>query len=185
MDSSVSLVAFEPAQPLRVEARWQVAAATAATASRTWRVQFVVDDPEQVVVWPASSPTPVQRDGLWNHTCMELFIGLDRAAHYGEINVSPSGDWAFYYFAGYRNRQSIVDPSPAPISIRVDGDATRRTVSFELELRRLHDLIGRPPWRWQPTAVLETSTGLSYWAPSHPAIRPDFHRLGHLPAWVP
>ncbi len=116
---------------------------------------------------------------------MELFIGLARADNYGEINVSPGGDWAFYHFSGYRDRQAIVGEAPKPMSILVEGDATSRSVSFELELRRLHDLIGHPPWQWQPTAVLQTSTGLTYWAPSHPANRPDFHRLRHVPVWDP
>ena len=78
----------------------------------------------------------------------EIVIGLDRADNYAEINVSPSGDWAFYSFSGYRERQAIVGPAPAPRSIFVEGDATSRSVSFEVELRRLHELVGPPPWRW-------------------------------------
>jgi hypothetical protein len=183
--SSISLVAFEPTHPLRVEARWQLAAPRSATAARTLRLRFEVYDPDEVVIWPASSQAPAERDGLWKHSCMELFIGQDGADSYGELNVSPSGDWAFYYFAAYRQRQAIVGPAPAPMSIFVEGDATSRSVSFEVELRRLRDLIGEPPWRWQPTAVLETSSGLTYWAPSHPATRPDFHRLGQVPVWDP
>lgn len=180
------LTAFEPpGAQLSVEVSWEVALPVARDGARTWRVQFVVVDPAEVVVWPAPSMHAGERDGLWQHTCLELFIGLDRADNYGEVNVSPSGDWAFYYFDTYRNRQNHVGPTPVPSGIRVERVPTRRIVGFELDVGRLHDLIGHPPWRAQPTAVLETKSGLTYWAPSHPSVRPDFHRFDGCQLWDP
>jgi len=180
----LKLVPFEEAARLGVEVRRYALAASGQSGPRLL-VEYSVEDPEECVVWPESSTSSGQRDGLWQHTCMELFVGLDRAENYCEINASPSGEWAFYYFDAYRERKEHRGAPVVPLSIRVSGDERRRTVSFAIEIRRVHDLIGHPPWRWQPTAVLETATGLSYWASSHPGGRPDFHRLEHVPSWDP
>jgi hypothetical protein len=175
---TVHLVPFE-ASPSAVAVEWFV------EAGPILHLEFSIDDASALVVWPEASLAPQQRDELWRHTCMELFIGLDRAPSYCECNVSPSGDWAFYYFEAYRTRSSFVGPPPAPQSFSVSAHAERRTVTFAVDLHRIHDLIGHPSWRWQPTAVLETASGPSYWAPSHPGDRPDFHRLSHRPPWDP
>jgi hypothetical protein len=183
--SHLRLVPFSPAGRLAVEVRWQVVAKAAAHASPVMRVEFEVEDPEQSIVWPAHSKTPTRRDELWKHTCMELFFGIDRGNNYCEVNISPGGDWAFYCFDRYRERASFAGEPAAPKSITVTGDSGRRTIGFEIDVRRVHDLIGHPPWRWQPTAVLESVAGRSYWAPSHPSQQADFHRLEHLPAFDP
>ncbi|MEY3786902.1 MAG: hypothetical protein RLZ75_1109, partial [Pseudomonadota bacterium] len=41
-------------------------------------------------------------DGLWQHTCFELFIAVEGEANYHEFNFSPSGQWAAYAFSDYR-----------------------------------------------------------------------------------
>src|SRR5262245_5798628 len=38
-------------------------------------------------------------DGLWKHTCFELFIGNASEPSYVEFNFSPSTAWAAYRFA--------------------------------------------------------------------------------------
>src|SRR5262245_63050261 len=47
--------------------------------------------------------TPARADGLWRHTCFEIFIRKPQSASYCELNFSPSGEWAAYRFAGYRS----------------------------------------------------------------------------------
>jgi hypothetical protein len=116
---------------------------------------------------------------------MELFVGLDRAPNYLEVNASPSGDWATYFFEAYRERADCVISPPYPRGISVLGPPERRTLCFAIDLRGIADIIGLPRWRWQPTAILETEAGPTYWAPSHPTDKPDFHLLDHLPDWDP
>ena len=41
-------------------------------------------------------------DGLWRHTCCEIFVARDGSPAYHEFNFSPSGEWAAYAFSGYR-----------------------------------------------------------------------------------
>ena len=43
-----------------------------------------------------------RRDGLWQHTCFEVFLRPDGSDSYHEFNFAPSGDWAAYRFAGRR-----------------------------------------------------------------------------------
>jgi hypothetical protein len=122
-----------------------------------------------------SHAAPRRANGLWQHTCFEVFVGFkDRPAYY-EFNFSPSREWAAYAFRGYRDGGTIEDDELASvISIRRTSDA--------LELNAVVQL-GRLPLH-QPgiviklglSAVIEDSDGkLSYWALSHPAEKPDFH----------
>ena len=54
-------------------------------------------------------PDGVRRDGLWDTTCFEAFLGLPGDTLYWEINLAANGDWALYGFSDYRDGRS--DPS--------------------------------------------------------------------------
>ena len=153
-------------------------------SERSWRVSFTIADPSETVVWPAATGEASRRDGLWRHTCLEIFVGSARTRSYVEINVAPSGDWALYRFESYRKPPALPE-GPAAAEFAVSGPFSRRTVSFTIDLAQLESLVGGPKWRWQPTAVLETRSESSHWAPTHPGDGPDFHRLDHLPLWDP
>jgi len=63
--------------------------------------------------------TPECTDGLWEHSCFEAFVGVVGDAAYREFNFSPSGQWASYAFANYRQREEgPVDFSPPKIVAR-------------------------------------------------------------------
>lgn len=139
----------------------------------------------QLVRLPAPQP-PGPADNLWQHTCCEAFVAADAGTAYREFNFSPSGQWAAYAFADYRQRETFAFPPGTPeITFRRDaGD-------FELDA-----LL---PAAWLPaagvlhigfSAVIEAADGgLAYWALAHPGERPDFHRraafLIELPAPAP
>lgn len=118
---------------------------------------------------PAPRP-PAFADGLWQHTCCELFVAVD-AEKYREFNFSPSGEWAVYDFAGYRERIQSAIPVPPQISL-VQADAA-------VELRVLIPaalLPGGAALQVSLTAVLEAADGSkTYWALAHAAAQPDFH----------
>ncbi len=131
----------------------------------------VVGELDRVVVPAGTGPARV--DGLWRHTCFELFIAKRGAPGYLEFNFAPSGDWAAYAFSAYRTPA----PSPAvpPPSISTEVTAGRLSLTA---------LAGPGSWP-EPgadalevalAAVIEGSDGArAYFALRHPAGRPDFH----------
>jgi hypothetical protein len=134
--------------------------------------RFEVVGALDAIVVPAAR-TPASVDGLWRHTCFELFVGRRGAAAYREFNFSPSGAWVAYAFTGYR----AVAPAPAvPVPV-----IRHETASGRLSLTAL---LGPGSWP-EPgagalevglAAVLEAADGaLAYYALAHPAERPDFH----------
>jgi len=112
-------------------------------------------------------------DELWRHTCFEVFVAPEPGTAYRELNFSPSGQWASYDFASYRQRADRATPPTAP---KLDWQRTedRLTLVAVVPLEP-----GAAALRLGASAVLETRDGvLSYWALAHPAARPDFHAAG-------
>jgi hypothetical protein len=120
---------------------------------------------------PAPQP-PGLADGLWQHTCCEVFIADDEAAAYREFNFSPSGQWAAYRFTGYREPDAGFAPSAEPqISLLPLADG------FQLDARLAASLL--PADRLLQlglSVVIESADGgKGYWALAHGGARPDFH----------
>ena len=118
---------------------------------------------------PAS---PARRDELWRRTCFEVFLHAPAGRGYLEFNLAPSGAWAAYAFAEYRERAADPDIDTPAIAVeRQDG-----ALVLDARLDTPADLPVDQPWRASLTAVIETADGrLSYWAVAHPPGRPDFH----------
>lgn len=121
-------------------------------------------------------PQPTRRaEGLWRHTCFEVFLAVKRQPTYYEFNFSPSGEWAAYGFKSYRDGGPIeVDGLEPEITVRSAAN------NFELEaivrLDRLPAVTRQIPLRLGISAVIEENDGtLSYWALKHPPGKPDFH----------
>lgn len=115
-------------------------------------------------------PRPPRFAGrLWQHSCCEIFIARQGMPAYREFNFSPSGEWAVYAFAGYREAVPLSTRPPEPqIAVR------RSAESMELEAWVRHDLGGRLSIGL--SVVVEDIEGaLSYWALRHPPGKPDFH----------
>jgi|SRR5690349_22821266 hypothetical protein len=114
-----------------------------------------------------SPRAPARVEGLWRHTCFELFARSPEAPGYVEFNFSPSGEWAAYRFAGYREGGTPIDCAVPIITTRIRAEA------LELEVRMASIPAGA---RVGLSAVIEDDHGaLSYWALRHPCARPDFH----------
>ncbi|MGC1458226.1 MAG: DOMON-like domain-containing protein [Steroidobacteraceae bacterium] len=113
-------------------------------------------------------------DGLWRHTCMEVFIGHGPPGHYLEFNLAPSGQWAGYRFSGYRSGMTPLTGIRAPrIELRTHADRLLLSAAVELPADLTGDL------RLGITAVIEDTGGqLAYWALRHVGERPDFHLPG-------
>jgi hypothetical protein len=160
--------------PSTPETAFGVAAGVERVASGLRLAYRVVGDLAAVRVPP---PAPPRRtDGLWEHTCFEAFVAVDGEPGYVELNAAPSGAWALYGFARYRER--IADPAGAPaIEVARDADALDVTAVLPCPAAALR--VGL-------TAVIERSDGrTSYWALAHPSPRPDFHDAGGFVGLIP
>ena len=119
------------------------------------------------------------RDGLWEHTCFEVFLHSGISEAYREYNFSPSGQWAAYAFSAYRTPdRTLFSPSPPCIEARLSAGR------LDLDVTLAADSLprGKPshPLRIGLSAVIESQDigdgQLSYWALHHPSPRPDFHQ---------
>lgn len=101
-------------------------------------------------------------DGLWRHTCCEIFAA--KGSGYREYNLSPSGEWAAYEFRAYREGGPVQAAAPR---IAVQRSAHRLELAAEIEPSGS---------RFAVAAVIEAADGtLSYWALRHAPGKPDFH----------
>ncbi|HEX4618141.1 MAG TPA: DOMON-like domain-containing protein [Steroidobacteraceae bacterium] len=113
-------------------------------------------------------------DGLWEHTCFEVFAAAEAGGGYYEFNFSPSLEWAAYRFSEYRDGMTPANLTRAP-GMQARRTPERLELTAHLHLAGLPDLI-RGPLRLGLTAVIEDDSGtLSYWALRHAAGNPDFH----------
>ena len=118
---------------------------------------------------------PRRANGLWQHTCFEVFIKASASSDYYEFNFSPSGEWAAYAFRSYRVGGPFDDDSIDPaISVNIDGD--RLVLNAVVGLDRLPAIRSAASLLIGLSAVIEANDGsLSYWALKHPSGKPDFH----------
>jgi hypothetical protein len=124
---------------------------------------------------PAGAATglhPQPTDGLWRHTCMEVFVGSKPPGPYLEFNFAPDGQWAAYRFSGYRAGMApLIGIRPPRIELRTQSE--RLLLSAEVELPATLAAAGL---RLGLAAVVENEHGqLDYWALRHAGPRPDFH----------
>lgn len=134
-------------------------------------LRYRLDGEISALCLPAPVASPGPADGLWQHSCCELFVAEEGDA-YREFNFSPSGEWAAYAFSAYRQRLDW-QPAAAP-QIGCNTSATSIELWVELPAALLP---AAPEFHLSATAVIETRDGaLSYWALHHAGERPDFHR---------
>ena len=160
---------------------WQV-------APRTLRLRYELQATAGGCEWPPPAAAPARRDGLWQHSCCELFLHAGGTPEYLEYNLAPCGDWAAYAFAGYRERaagslQAALIAAPR-IQAGSAGNGDLLWLEAEVEL----PVALLPGARAGLCVVVESAPAhaLSYWALAHPRARPDFHdAAGHLLAIDP
>ncbi len=118
-------------------------------------------------------------DGLWRHTCAELFIRTAGNPAYQEFNFSPSGRWAAYRFSAERERDTQAETRhPAlPPTIQTVTTAERISITVRLPLPNLPLADNAGELLLGLSLVTESQGGdLTYWALHHPrADCPDFH----------
>jgi hypothetical protein len=130
------------------------------------QVAYVLEgDIDRLRIPPPRPPRIAEH--LWQHTCCEIFIARESEPGYRELNLSPSGEWAAYAFAGYRAGARLMNVRP---EIRTSHDPKHLQLSAAIAIEDKGKL------RIGLSAVIEDDAGqLSYWALRHPPGKPDFH----------
>lgn len=114
-------------------------------------------------------------DGLWRHTCFEVFAAGESSPGYYEFNFSPSLEWAAYRFNDYRDGMAPANLVRAP-GLQARKTSARLDLTATVHLDGIAELARAPLLRLALTAVVEDDNGsLSYWALGHPPGSPDFH----------
>lgn len=112
---------------------------------------------------------PYRTDGLWQHTCFELFH-TNTNGGYTEYNFSPSSQWAAYSFDDYRKGMTPFESNDFPPSCAMVEEDTWLYAMIRLSGPELL------PVSIALSAVIEETDGTkSYWALRHPPGPPDFH----------
>jgi len=141
-------------------------------------VSYVIEGDLERVRVPEPRP-PRRADGLWRHTCCEVFLARQGQPAYHEFNFSPSGEWAVYAFKGTRERVPLdgtLDPDELDPQVTVCRGAEKLELDAVIRLDRLSPPLADAGLALGLSAVIEDADGaLSYWALSHPLERPDFH----------
>jgi hypothetical protein len=121
------------------------------------------------------APRAARADGLWRHTCFELFVAPAGAAVYYEFNFSPALAWAAYRFEDYRRGMTPVPLTQAP-RLQGRGGPAGLELAVTLDLAELADLAAAQRLQLALAAVVEDDAGhLAYWALRHAPGKPDFH----------
>jgi hypothetical protein len=131
------------------------------------------------ILWPAPGRGMGRAMNLWEHTCLECFIGPVSQPDYIEINLTTSGQWNSFHFTDVRQEMAesplLVCESMSPTPPRPDGYdcAAQFNLSAWAEVAEFRIGIA---------AVIETRAGeRHFFALAHPPTRPDFHhRANHL-----
>lgn len=143
------------------------------------KITYQLRGPLASVVLPAPSTRgdPHRLDGLWEHTCFELFLAAEGMEPYWELNLAPNGDWNLYRLEGYRQGLAPVsDRNTLPFTV----GASNRGLALELTLQLPQELslaCQQRDLQLGITAVIEHQQGaLTYWALAHGGTEADFHR---------
>ena len=170
-----------PANPpgireLKIWASIDHAASLAAVA--TTNIWFGVGAPAERFVIPVSEE-PSRTHELWKTTCFEAFLRPLGEQRYREWNFAPSGDWAAYEFAGYRDGMVPAEIDADPY-IRMEDNLTWWALGATIAVP------ADTNWELGLSAILEERDGTkSYWALAHPGDEPDFHDPGCFAAHLP
>ena len=143
--------------------------ASALGAMATTNIWFGVGAPAERFVIPELSE-PWRADELWKTTCFEAFLQAAGEDYYREWNFAPTGNWAAYDFAGYREGQGRAEVENPPY-IRMEDNFTWWAVGATIAVEADRQ------WNLGLSAVLEEKDGTkSYWALAHSNDeKPDFH----------
>jgi hypothetical protein len=135
------------------------------------------------IILPKKNPQPVRQNEIWKETCFECFIPSAHSDAYLEFNGSPSGNWNWYSFRGYREgmKEFVVpaESQPRQTALSLSDQQIECEWTLPMVGLRLGFLsAGDSQFEFNRigiASVLNTSIATTYWALSHEGIKPDFH----------
>ena len=141
------------------------------------QIQFVVLGTIAELLLPQPEGTAQFRDGLWQTTCLEVFLQSKGERAYEEWNLSPNGNWAYYKFSDYRQLIAEVtrrEPVNLPLFSASEQQLTlTATLPYQVDQGSERD----NGFVYGLTAILQLRSGAKqYWAMRHEADHPDFHQ---------
>ncbi|MFN5194338.1 MAG: DOMON-like domain-containing protein [Cyanobacteriota bacterium] len=148
------------------------------------RLSYRLSGPVERLLIPEPAARPQRRDGLWQGTCLELFMAEAGRSGYRELNLCPSGHWNLYQLDGYRQGLRP-EPAISALPVAVERTPGELRLALALPLAPL-GLAGRP-LELGITAVLDggATAGIGYWALHHPSAEADFHHRGGFTLTLP
>jgi hypothetical protein len=127
------------------------------------------------IVLAAPSGQPRRRAELWRTTCFEMFLAVRHQPRYWEFNFAPSGDWNIYRMDGYRRLGFGEERSVRQLPFQVDWQDRIFALTATIDLNTL--VQQNDPLDIGLNSIILTKGGVeTYWALTHPAPQPDFHR---------
>jgi hypothetical protein len=139
----------------------------------TLAIHYELSDPDSIASI-SSAALPTRKNGLWEETCFEFFLGVQGSDRYWEFNLSPAGHWNIYRFDGYR--QGMQDETAwdrLPFKVRQHSGS----VMLDLDLDLSPIAGATQKLEFAIAAVIKLKTGAtSYWALTHYAPQADFHQ---------
>jgi hypothetical protein len=124
------------------------------------------------ILFPELTTSHQRKDSLWEQTCFEAFISWKNQKFYWELNLSPSGDWNFYYFDDYRSGQREERKIDRVFYQREDTQHKNFLVTLDLT----PILPQKTELSLGLAAVIEKRDhSKSYWTLRHLSSKPDFH----------
>jgi hypothetical protein len=129
------------------------------------------------LILPASADVRVRKNGLWEETCFEFFLGVKGSERYWEFNLSSAGHWNVYSFKSYRQgmREEPAFTS-LPFSVELYSNSLQLSLGLEVDKVILPQQVSEV-LQVAISAVIKTIDGkTTFWALAHPAPQADFHR---------
>ena len=152
------------------------------TAVFRYRVAGAMEGDDQAIAIP-DTKTSARKDGLWEQTCFEAFIGRDDG--YLELNFSPSTQWAAYLFDGYRvGMRDALDITDVAIDFQSDDDGTLN-LTARIALDALKASLPTPSQLALFTIVRQADDAMTYFALAHPDGDHEFHHGDCFAAQTP
>ena len=136
-------------------------------------LQYQLTGNLDTVIIPPSTTAPRRKYDLWEHTCIEFFLGLQDSSAYWEFNLSPTGDWNVFRFPNYR--QAIAEEMAfTSLPFTVWKQTNSLQIALVVDLNQI--ITSEQNLQVGITSVIESQNQqLSYWALKHLKSTADFH----------
>jgi hypothetical protein len=142
--------------------------------SNNLSIEYKLLGPLAGLMLPPLTDKPARKNGLWEETCFEFFLGEKGSEHYREFNLSPSGHWNVYRFTSYREGMT---EDPVFTSLPFDTVVRQGSLTLSLGLDPDKIIPAGKALEVGVSAVVKTKNGeFSHWALVHTGPQPDFHR---------